>query len=84
MPPLSHLPGDLSREKFLKALTRIGFIVDKSGGNGDHIMVNWPLTNKSVTIPHRTIPKQALKYLIKEIEAVTLGRVDWEKINQEL
>lgn len=47
-------------------------------------MVHWPLTNKSVTIPHRMIPKQALKYLLKEIETVTLGRVTWEEIKEEL
>lgn len=84
MPPLSELPGTLPRDRFLRALRRVGFAIDASGGDGSHVMVNWPPTNKSVTIPHRMIPKQALKYLLKEIETVTLGQVTWEKIKEEL
>jgi len=84
MPPLSELPGDLQRKKFLKALRRVGFLIDESGGDGSHVMANWPPTNKSVTIPHRMIPKQALKYILKEIETVTMGRISWEQIKQEL
>ena len=84
MPPLSELPGDLPRKKFLKALKRIGFLVDTSGGDGSHILVTWPTTNKSVSIPHEMIPKQALKYLLKEIQMVTLGRVAWEDVKKEL
>lgn len=84
MPPLSELPGDLPRKKFLRALQRIGFLIDESGGDGDHVMITWPPTNKSVTIPHRTIPKQALKYLLKEIEIVTLQRVTWDELKRKL
>ena len=84
MPPLSELPGDLPRKKFLKALQRLGFVVDPSGGDGSHVMINWPPTNKSVTIPHQMLPKQALKYLLKEIEVVTLHRVTWEEIKNAL
>lgn len=84
MPPLSQLPGTIPRQKFLKALERVGFLIDVSGGDGSHVMANWPLTNKSVTIAHQMIPKQALKYILKEIETVTLGRVTWEKIQEKL
>ena len=84
MPPLSELPGTLQRNKFLKALRRVGFLIDESGGDGSHVMVTWPKTKKSVTIPHQMIPKQALKYLIKEIETVTLGNVTWDEIKQQL
>ncbi|MFA6430017.1 MAG: type II toxin-antitoxin system HicA family toxin [Patescibacteria group bacterium] len=84
MPPLSELPGDIPRKKLLRALRRVGFVVDESGGDGSHVMINWPATNKSVTMPHLVIPKQALKYLLKEIEVVTLGRVSWEEIKREL
>jgi predicted RNA binding protein YcfA (HicA-like mRNA interferase family) len=84
MPPLSELPGDLPRKKFLKALRRVGFMVDVSGGDGSHVMVNWPPTNKSVTIPHQRLPKQALKYILKEIETVTIGRITWDEIKKEL
>ena len=84
MPPLSQLPGNIPRKKFLKALARIGFIIETSGGQGSHIMVLWPSTQKSVTIPHEHIPKQVLKYLLKEIEVVTREAVTWEKIQKEL
>ncbi len=84
MPPLSELPGDVPRDRFLRALRRVGFTIDVSGGNGDHVMATWPTTNKSLAVPHRMIPKQVLKYLLKEIEAVTLSRVSWEVIRKEL
>lgn len=84
MPPLSQLPGTIPRNKFLKALQRVGFLIDVSGGDGSHIMAHWPPTNKSVTIAHQMIPKQALKYILKEIETVTVGRVTWDVMKKEL
>lgn len=84
MPPLSELPGTVPRNKLLRALRRVGFLIDVGGGDGSHVIVNWPPTNKSVTIPHQMIPKQALKYLLKEIETVTLGRVTWKRIKEEM
>ena len=84
MPPLSELPGDIPRKKFLKASQRLGFLVDESGGNGSHVLITWPKTGKSVTVPHQTLPKQVLKYLLKEIETVTMGRVTWDQIKTEL
>lgn len=84
MPPLSELPGEIARQKLLKALRRVGFEIDESGGDGSHMKANWPPTNKSVTIPHQMLPKQALKYILKEIEQVTLGRVTWETIKAKL
>ncbi len=84
MPPLSELPGSTPRRKILIALKRLGFIIDTSGGNGSHVMAKWPSTNKSVTIPFEDISKQTLKYIIPQIEAVTLGKIDWEKLKEAL
>jgi len=36
MPSLSQLPGNINRKKFLRALVRLGFEVNLSGGKGDH------------------------------------------------
>lgn len=82
MPPLSDLPGSISREKFLRALIRLGFALDKSGGKGDHYKVLWPSTQKTLTIPYSKIPKQVLKYLLKEIEACS--KITWDQIKNEL
>jgi len=50
MPSLSELPGGIKRKKFTKALIRLGFIIDKKGGDGSHYKATWPATQKSFTI----------------------------------
>ena len=84
MPPLSELPGDLPRKKLLRAFRRLGFLIDVSGGDGSHVKATWPLTQKSIAIPYQMIPKEILKYLLKEIETITLKRITWEEIKKEL
>jgi len=37
MPSLSELPSDLNRNKLIRALIRLGFRVDKTGGEGSEI-----------------------------------------------
>jgi len=68
MPSRSELPGEIKRRKFIKALRRLGFIVDTSGGDGSHIKITWPKTQKSLTIPSR-VRKDVLRYTLKEIES---------------
>jgi len=36
MPSLSELPGEIKRKKFIRALQRLGFVIDKTGGDGSH------------------------------------------------
>ena len=36
MPSLSELPGEIKRKKFIRGLQRLGFIIDKTGGDGSH------------------------------------------------
>jgi len=81
MPSLSKLPSDLRRSKFIKALKRLGFVVDKKGGNGSHFKATWPATQKCITIPSK-LSKQVLLYVLKEIE--THSSVSWEDIDKEL
>ena len=63
MPSHSELPGEIKRSKFLKICKRLGFVIDKKGGDGSHFEVVWPKNNKMVTVPEN-LPKQTLKYII--------------------
>lgn len=81
MPPRSELPGSVSRKQFLRALVRLGFEIDTTGGKGDHVKVMWPSTQKSVTVIAE-LRKDVLYYLLKEIEGIS--GVTWEQIKQEL
>lgn len=81
MPPLSDLPGEINRAKFLNALVRLGFVIDMSGGKGSHCKVTWPKTQKSITILER-IPKQSLKYILKQIEVCS--GLTWDDIKKHL
>lgn len=78
---LHDLPGEINRNKFIHALKRCGFAINKVGGNGSHYKVIWPPNNKSVTIPY-DLPKQALRYILKEIEAAS--GITWEQIKIKL
>lgn len=81
MPSLSELPGNISRNKLTKALQRLGFVIDETGGKGSHYKATWPKTQKSVTIP-ADLPKQVLKYVLVEIEKYS--SVTWANIEAEL
>lgn len=81
MPSLSELPGEIKRKKFIKALKRLGFVINKWGGDGSHYKTTWPKTQKSITIPSK-LPKQTLKYVLQEIE--NYSGISWENIKKEL
>ncbi|NQU78013.1 type II toxin-antitoxin system HicA family toxin [Candidatus Falkowbacteria bacterium] len=81
MPSRSELPGKISRNKFTKALIRLGFVIDKKGGDGSHCKVTWSATQKSITI-QSDLRKDVLYYLLKEIEEHS--GVTWEDIKEEL
>lgn len=81
MPSLSELPGEIKRKKFIKALRRLGFVIDESGGDGSHYKITWPATQKSLTIPQK-LPKQTLKYVLSEIEEYS--GIAWDDIKKEL
>ncbi len=81
MPPRSELPGELNRNKFLKALRRLGFVIDMTGGDGSHCKVVWPRTGKSITL-QQDLRKDVLYYVLKDIEEYS--GVEWEQIKKEL
>ena len=81
MPSLSELPGEIKRKKFAKALHRLGFVIDTKGGDGSHIKVTWPATQKSVTLQSE-LRKDVLYYVLKEIERCS--EITWEDIKKEL
>ena len=81
MPSLSELPGSLNRRKFIKALQRLGFGIDYSGGKGRHIKIECPNSGKAVTI-QTELRKDVLKYILKEIESYS--GVTWDDIKKEL
>lgn len=81
MPSHNDLPGELKQNKLAKALVRLGFEIDTKGGDGSHFKATWPPTQKVVVIPGN-IPKQTLRYLLKEIE--NCSGITWEQIRQNL
>lgn len=81
MPSLSELPGDTNRIKFIKALQRLGFIINTKGGDGSHIKATWPSNQKVITIQSK-LRKDVLYYLLKEI--LTISGITWEDIKKEL
>ena len=81
MPSLSELPGEIKRKKLTKALARLGFVIDKKGGDGSHYKAIWSRSQKSITIPYN-INKYTLYYLLKEIE--TISNLTWDDIRKEL
>lgn len=81
MPSRSELPGEIQRKKLTKALRRLGFIVNMTGGKGNHCKIIWPKTQKSVSI-QSDLRKDVLYYVLKEIEQYS--GVTWEEIKKEL
>lgn len=81
MPSHSDLPGKISRRKIIKALKRLGFIIDKKGGKGSHLKATCIATQKCVTIPS-DLSREVLYYVIKEIEKNS--SVTWEDIKKNL
>ncbi len=80
MPSLSEIPDGINRTKFLKALGRLGFKINTTGGKGSHVKVECP-NGKIVTVPVN-IHKQTLYYILKEIESYS--GVTWDQIKEKL
>jgi len=81
MPSRSELPGEIKRAKFAKALKRLGFVIDMTGGDGSHCKATWLSTRKSVTI-QKDLRNDVLCYVLKEIEECS--GITWEDIKKEL
>lgn len=81
MPSLSELPGEIKRKKFIRALRRLNFVIDETGGDGSHCKATWPNTQKSITLQAK-LRKDVLYYLLKEIEQAS--GITWEDIKKAL
>ena len=80
MPSLSELPSDLGRNKLIRALIRLGFRVDKTGGDGSHYKVICP--NEKVVVIQYKLHKIMLREVLKEIEKYS--GVKWGQIKKKL
>ncbi len=81
MPSLSELPGQIKRKRFIKALSRLGFVIDKSGGDGSHYKIECPGSRKIITI-QKDLRKDVLYYILKEIEKYC--EISWDNIKKKL
>ena len=79
--PSLDLPGEIKRNKLIRALQRLGFVIDTKGGKGSHIKITWFRTEKCLTLP-QDLPKQTLRYVFKEIEE--MSGLTWNDIKNEL
>lgn len=80
MPSLSELPSDLKRNKLIRALIRLGFRVDKSGGEGSHYKIICP--DEKVVVIQYKLHKIMLREVLKEIERYS--GITWKQIKREL
>ncbi len=80
MPSLSQLPDGIKRKKFLKALEKMGFEIDKKGGDGSHYKAVWK-SQKSITIQY-DFRKDVLYETLKDIK--TISGIEWEEIKKHL
>lgn len=81
MPSLSELPSNVTRQKFIGALTRLGFVINTKGGKGSHIKATFPKSGKMIIIPDN-FRKDILYHCVNEIEEQS--RIKWEDIKREL
>ena len=77
MSPLNELPDGITRDRFLKALIRLGLDMSKIGGKGNHYRVTWPLTQKSITIQYG-FRKDVLRRILKAIN--TISGQTWDDV----
>lgn len=61
------LPSDISQKRFTKALQKVGFIINYSGGKGGHYKATCPRTKKFLTIQSK-LYKHVLKDKLKQVE----------------
>ncbi len=80
MPSRSELPGCLRSGKFLGALRRLGFLVNKVGGKGDHVKIIWLATGKSLSFD-TDLRRDVLYYVLKEIEEKF--SISWDDIKNK-
>ena len=81
MPSRSELPGSVKKRKFIKALEKNGFRINKKGGKGGHFKATYK-NEKAITLPSSNLEKYQLYYIVQEIERVT--DVEWRDLKRYL
>ena len=80
MPSLSELPSDLNRNKLAKALLKLGFRVDRKGGDGSHYKIICP--NEKVVVLQYKLHKVMLRAVLIEIEKCS--GIKWAQIKKKI
>lgn len=80
MSPHEKIPSDLGAERIIRALVRLGFVLDRKGGKGSHVKLTWR-NEKFVTVQYH-LHKTALKELLKEVE--NISGLTWAEIKEEI
>lgn len=65
LPP--NLPSDVRQSRLLKALGKVGFIIDTASGKGSHAQAIDEKTGRYITVPNH-LYKIALKQILKLAE----------------
>ena len=70
MSPLNEIPDGITRDRFLRALVRLGWEISKIGGKGSHYRATWPKSQKSMTIQY-DFRKDVLRRIVKAMTAIS-------------
>lgn len=81
MPPLSQIKDGLTQKQICKALVRLGFYIDYTGGNGSHALAEWPKNGKCLTIPYH-MNKHVVRYICKQMEEIS--DCTWDELRSQL
>ncbi|KKT21065.1 MAG: hypothetical protein UW06_C0045G0004 [Parcubacteria group bacterium GW2011_GWE1_43_8] len=76
----NEIPDGITRDRFLRALKRLGWNISKIGGKGSHYMATWPRTKKSITIQY-DFRKDVLRRIIKAM--TTISGQTWDDVRHK-
>jgi predicted RNA binding protein YcfA (HicA-like mRNA interferase family) len=81
MPSLNELPSGITKERFIRALEKVGFEISRKGGKGSHYKAIWPASQKFVTVQY-DFRKDVLYKILKQVKDIS--GVCWEEIKKKL
>ena len=81
MPSRSELPGLIKKRRFVRALEKSGFVINKKGGKGGHFKAIYK-NEKTITLPSSDLRRDQLYYIVKAIESIS--DVTWDDLKKYL